>query len=161
MVETRLLSTGLCRALTPGAAVPFWPPPTQNSLNMSPLSSCPNPPPAWLGSCRRDLQPPGRPGIWAKLPESLAMIESFCRKLEINSCHHCTEVLYQEFQLTLLCNQVGLEGQYGNNRKRKGPCVCVYVCMCVYMCVCVYLIVRVLRCQYGENHSFTYGGNEV
>ena len=52
------------------------------------------------------------------------MIESFCRKLEINSCHHCTEVLYQEFQLTLLCNQVGPEGQCGNNRKRKGPCVC-------------------------------------
>ena len=57
------------------------------------------------------------------------MIESFCRKLEINSCHHCTEVLYQEFQLTLLCNQVGPEGQCGNNRKRKGPCVCVIVCL--------------------------------
>ena len=65
------------------------------------------------------------------------MIESFCRKLEINSCHHSTEVLYQEFQLTLLRNQVGLEGQPGNKRKRKGPCECVCVCVCVCECVCV------------------------
>lgn len=101
VAKTWLLSTGHYRALSPGAAIPFLPPPASNSLKMAPLSSCPNPPPAWLASCRCDLQPPGRPGIWAKLPESLAMIESFCRKLEINSCHHCTEVLYQEFQLTL------------------------------------------------------------